>query len=84
MASNTLSSDPRLLSLPEPAFNDCIELLDGVCATLKRLEQQLRDHFETREPVDSSVMLGLIRVSLAGCRVVNAHLLEAEGQGGAE
>lgn len=83
MSSNTLPSDTRLLSLPVQTFDDSIELLDGVCATLKSLDQQLRDHFETREPVNSSVVLGLIRVSLAGCRVVSATLLEAEGQGGA-
>lgn len=83
MASNTLP-DTRFLSLTAPQFEDCIDLLDGVHATLKSLEQQLRDHFETRDPVSPSDVLGLIRVSRAGCRIVGNTLLEAEAREGAE
>ena len=84
MASNTPSPDTRRLSLPETAFDDCVELLDGVHATLNSLEQMLRDHFATLNPVTPSVVLGLIRVSRAGCRVVSNTLFEAEAEEGAE
>ena len=84
MADNTLSPDTRRLFLPETAFDDSIELLDGVHATLNSLEQMLRDHFTTLEPVTPSVVLGLIRVSRAGCRVASNTLLEAEAKEGAE
>lgn len=80
MASNTLSPDTRLPYLPAQAFDDSIELLDGVHATLNSLEQMLRDHFATLEPVTPSVVLGLIRVSRAGCRVVSNTLFEAEAE----
>lgn len=84
MASNTLSPDTRRLFLPETAFDDTIELLDGVHATLTSLEQQLRHHFETLTPVPPSAVLGLVRVSRAACRVASTTLLEAEAIGEAE
>ena len=84
MDSNTLPPDTRMLSLTAQQFEDCIELLDGIQATLKSLEEQLRDHFETLDPVSPSVVLGLIRVSRAGCHVVGNTLLEAEAKEGAE
>ena len=84
MASNTLPPDTRRLSLPETAFDDCIELLDGVYATLASLEQQLRDHYENLEPVSPSAVLGLVRVSRAACRVASTTLQEAEAMEGEE
>ena len=84
MASNTPSPDTRRLSLPETAFDDCVELLDGVHATLASLEQQLRDHYKNLEPVSPSAVLGLVRVSRAACRLVSNTLLEAEAGEGEE
>ena len=84
MASSTLPPDTRRLSLPETAFDDCIELLDGVYATLSSLEQQLRDHYGTLAPVSPSAVLGLVRVSRAACRVASTTLLEAEAMEGEE
>ena len=84
MASSNPSPDTRRLFLPETAFDDTIELLDGVHATLASLEQQLRHHFETLTPVPPSAVLGLVRVSRAACRVASTTLLEAEAMEGAE
>ncbi len=78
MASNTPSPDPRPLSLPAWQFDDCLDLLDGVCATLNRLEQQLRDHFATQTPVMPAALLGLLRVGNATLGVVSDNLLDAE------
>lgn len=78
MASNTPSPETRRLSLPETAFDDTIELLDGVYATLVSLEQLLRDHYGNLDPVSPSAVLGLVRVSRAACRVASTTLLEAE------
>lgn len=81
MDSNPLPPDTRLLLLlPAQAFDDCIELLYGIQATLNSLEEQLRDHFATLNPVTPSVVLGLIRLSRAGCHVVGNTLLEAEAE----
>ena len=78
------SSNTHLLYLPETAFNDSIELLNGIHATLSSLEQMLRDHFENLGPVSPSVIFGLIQVSRAGCRVVENTLCEAEAEEGAK
>lgn len=75
----TDDTDSRLLYLPDSAFDDCVELIDGVIATLHSLEHDLRAHFFEARPVSPSLILGMLKLSRAGCRTVSSMLLEAEG-----
>lgn len=82
-ATEHLTPDTRPLSLPAQAFDDSIELLDGVIETLTVVEEQLRHALSSGEPLTAEPQ-SLIRVCRAALRLVIGTMSEAEGYPGVE